>query len=203
MTSIEVEKYLMNLEILHQTTAKTSSLNNGRVERYNRCLNEFLRTQLTESTPYFKFEKEVKRAARVLNITPRKVGGVVASAHERVFKFPLELDKFKPVELREEYEELCRLRPETWGVGFKTGTKVLVRNLKVRNKLSERFHEAEVESRVSTKTYTLKGHPGKFDLKDLRPLPVTEYEELSAEDFDDDDDDENDLSEGHNSLYQF
>jgi hypothetical protein len=174
ITSLEVTEFLTNMEIVHQVTSKNSSLCNGRVERFNRSLNEFLRCHLTDTAAYFQFENQVRRGARVLNTTPRRGG---FSAHDKVFKFQSELDTFKPVELREEYDELCLSKQSSWGLGFKIGTVVLARVFKPGNKLSKRFYEAVVAERVAVRSYRLDGEPGTFNLKDLKPLPRTEYEE--------------------------
>jgi hypothetical protein len=116
-----------------------------------------------------------------MSVSPRSVTPVTgATTRDRVFKFQPELDTFKPVELREEYEELCLCKRTSWGLGFKVGTVVLARVFKPGGKLSKKFHEATVAERVAVSSYRLEGEPGTFNLKDLKPLPRTEYEELPA-----------------------
>jgi hypothetical protein len=171
MVSNEMLQYFVDRNMRQQVTAKGSSLTNGRVERFNRSLNEYLRCHLLSDTPYYKFEAQIKRATRVLNTTPRGAG---VSPHEKVFRFAPEIDSFKPLNIRPHFDVLCLDKVSTWGIGFKRGTVVMMKNQNVK-KLTPRWSEAIVQDRVGFKTYVLEGLPGKYDLKDLKPTVRTEY----------------------------
>ena len=116
--SNEVERYLLKHDILHQTTAKSNSEANGKVERVHKKLNEYIRAHITSVEPSFQmFENCVKEAARKLNTDPYKG----QSNREKIFNFQFETEKLKPKNAREEYSELCNIDERSWGIGFLPG----------------------------------------------------------------------------------
>jgi transposase InsO family protein len=163
-TSEETAHFLRTHRIQLKTTAKNSSKSNGKVERFHRTLEEFLRTHARGTkVGWFTFQQLVKRAVNHYNTTP--FDGT--SAHERVFKFP-PVDPIQPTELRDEYHELRDDHRQDWPKGFAEQSPVLVRNFRRENKLAPYWIPAVIAKRVGPLTYTLVGFPGKFALKDIK-----------------------------------
>ncbi|EER19526.1 hypothetical protein Pmar_PMAR012507 [Perkinsus marinus ATCC 50983] len=163
----------MGFDILPQITAKNTSLSNGRIERLHRTMEEYLRSHVRcDQIAYGVFHRTVAEFLRMYNTTPLRGG---KSAHDKVFTFPANCDRFRPVQTRPEYDLLCKDPRETWGPGFLVDSPVLLRVMRPTNKLSRRWVPATIADRLGKKTYSLVGMPGKFDLKDLKPLADSRF----------------------------
>ncbi len=167
-----VREFILSREILHKVSPKHSSSSNGKVERFFRVVNEYLRSHCTSENPsWSEFQALVARGVCKINCTPYSK----VSAHEKVFTFQpvIERAEHRPLETREEFNKLCQ-RSE-WNVGLEKGSPILVRDFHPANKLAKRWIPAKVEARVGRTAYTLQGHPGKFDLKDLKLLSSSSF----------------------------
>ena len=169
-TSRDTADFLSTRRVTLRTTAKHSSTTNGKVERFHRTLQEYLRTHLKkEEVGWYAFAKMVRKAVQVYNTMPYSG----TSAHERVFAFPPTIDKAMPIELRPEFTQLTGEDSAAWPPGFADGTPVLFRHFQRKSKLAPYWLPGTVEKRVAALEYRLANLPGKFALKDLKPLATS------------------------------
>jgi transposase InsO family protein len=165
LVSEQVEEFILARNIFHKVSAKHSSASHGKVERFFRTMNEYMRSHVSSDTvSWGRFQELVARGTAKINCS--RFNG--PSAHEKVFRFEPIIDNLRPMETREEFNELRCDPKKGWTVGLAEGTPILVRFFAPENKLSPRWTESVVDKRLGNRTYSLKGLPGKFDLKDLK-----------------------------------